>query len=227
LLLAWVYFSGYDLRFHILKLICDTRGIKTLFWFVVNPLMHHWFSINEPGLSWWSLVYIPLALHLHPTRSRWWLVPLVLWLAIRPALCFQAVARPGPVVGSLVTSLALDPHSAALCLFGAADLLLIGLIFRSRLVIFSTAATIAFIVMVAKFLNARPTSIPAWAWPAMVNTWHAGVGLPMLWWAARERWRFSRSGHCKLCGYDLTGLAIAQCPECGTHDETTGVHSTP
>jgi hypothetical protein len=40
----------------------------------------------------------------------------------------------------------------------------------------------------------------------------AGI-IAYLWWRDRHRYR---PGHCRTCGYDLTGNVSGVCPECGT-----------
>lgn len=42
----------------------------------------------------------------------------------------------------------------------------------------------------------------------------AVLGIPTIWlWYADHRWR--PPGHCRRCGYDLTGNVSGVCPECG------------
>jgi hypothetical protein len=41
----------------------------------------------------------------------------------------------------------------------------------------------------------------------------AGVLTAVLWWLDRRR---IPPGHCRKCGYDLTGNVSGRCPECGT-----------
>ena len=58
--------------------------------------------------------------------------------------------------------------------------------------------------------------IPGWAHGLWIPIWMLlaafGPTTAFLWYT--ERYRIS-SGHCKKCGYDLTGNMSGRCPECG------------
>ncbi len=51
------------------------------------------------------------------------------------------------------------------------------------------------------------------------------IAVPLVIWLGlkAERWRYRRrTGHCRHCGYDLTGNVSGRCPECGTNVQSGG-----
>lgn len=50
--------------------------------------------------------------------------------------------------------------------------------------------------------------LPIWVFLALL-----AVATAVLWWFDRRR---IPAGHCRRCGYDLTGNISGRCPECGT-----------
>ena len=42
------------------------------------------------------------------------------------------------------------------------------------------------------------------------------AGFAALVWLDRRAARIEAAGHCRSCGYDLTGVTASVCPECGT-----------
>ena len=64
---------------------------------------------------------------------------------------------------------------------------------------------------------------PAWeTWPDGRTILYLGIWIPvaplvaatgLLWWLDRRK---IPPGHCRRCGYDLTGNTSGRCPECGT-----------
>src|SRR5262245_63139651 len=116
--LAWVYFSGYDLRFHVLKFIADWRGINTLFWFVTGPLMHQYFGLRTPGLSVLGLTYVWVAFWIVPRRvGWWWWTGVAVWSVLRMELMFWLISRGGGWVLAavlIVAGAAVGPGSAGL-----------------------------------------------------------------------------------------------------------------
>ena len=58
------------------------------------------------------------------------------------------------------------------------------------------------------YLSTFSVTIPGW-YPV------AAIGFPtaLLWWLDRPR---TPAGHCRNCGYNLTGNVSGRCPECGS-----------
>src|SRR5262249_30201 len=61
------------------------------------------------------------------------------------------------------------------------------------------------------------TSATGWAavMPTALPLALSAVGAGLLWRRERIERRRGMKGHCPKCGYDLQGLAAANCPECG------------
>jgi hypothetical protein len=68
-----------------------------------------------------------------------------------------------------------------------------------------------------RFLWPRITSSPDGRTVAYLPIWilltPLAVATGLLWWIDRRR---IPSGHCRRCGYNLTGNISGRCPECGT-----------
>src|ERR1044071_2202214 len=215
--LAWAYITGYDLRFKVLELINGMFGIKAVYWTVLNPCVHQFFGLEWPGFGWWSVMYSLAAVHIHPRRTGWWWIVTVGWAAIRPSIWFHAVARPGGVVAAVMAASfgLLDHDGAALTVCGVADVALMLLITRSRLVVGTLIGATAAAIAGERLLTLRSAALQEWQMMASVAAWNAIVGSSMLWWAVRARLRRARPGFCAACGYDLRGLPDPRCPECG------------
>ena len=56
-------------------------------------------------------------------------------------------------------------------------------------------------------LKKNRVNLPTWMPPIVF-----GVPTALLWWRDRHR---IPPGHCRKCGYDLTGNVSGRCPECG------------
>lgn len=82
--------------------------------------------------------------------------------------------------------------------------------------------TVLLLIAIAAGISALSRCSP-WPWqyeigPLIVVVWMP-VGLITMFWALdRLGWlpRRYEAGHCKQCGYNLTGNVSGVCPECGT-----------
>jgi hypothetical protein len=211
--LAWAYFSGYDLRHEMLRLITDRFGIRPVFWIVTRPLVHQNFGLTQPGLGLWSMVYVLLAMRLYPGRlwAGWWAI-MPVWAVCRAEVFYWLMAGSGnaafgPILTGLGISLAPQLRALAYCL--AIDLVLLGGLTRS----WAVAGTAMVISLVSIVIWSNATT-PAHILAASV-AWHAVAAGALLWWAIRARMNLPRPHECQACRYDLRGSAGTVCPECG------------
>jgi hypothetical protein len=223
--LAWACASGIDLRFLIQKWINDHLGWQADFWLVSVWLPGQNFGLLDPIVGPVTLVYVLIAMHLHPRRfGWWWYAALTAWAVVRPSMLFIVSAShlarglgswwSGAVAAGTWVS-GWDLPVCALLLLCADAALLLALT-RSRMV-GAAALTIAGGWWSAGWLATKLSGsfdnwgigLP-WVW-----IWHGGLGAAVFWWAVRGRRMAREAWECAACGYDLRGLSCGACPECG------------
>ncbi len=238
--LLWCFLHGPDLRFKLLELMNNTLGIQAVYWTVLGPLYHNWVALEVAGLGWWGLLYVPVALQIHPRRSRWWSAPLVVWAAVRAEVYTHALIRPGAALSGMLLAASgglLTRDSAALLLCCLVDVALLIAITRSWFVLTALVAGTAIAIAADQWFTIRPAPVSEWVFRMPAYVWHALAAGSLLAWAIRARRREPRPGFCSGCGYDLRGLEQRRCPECGgpaqpgpdvpQTTQPSGVHSTP
>src|SRR5438067_2285937 len=81
--LGWVYLSGYDLRFDVQQWINDWLGWQAQYWFVSVWLPGQYFGARDPVVGMVTLMYLLVAMHLHPRRFGWRYLAVTGWALIR------------------------------------------------------------------------------------------------------------------------------------------------
>lgn len=223
--LAWVFFTGFDLRFVLLKWTNDTLGSGAMAWFIGVVLATHYSALREPVLGPVTLCSVLVALHFHPRPMKRWRCGLIAWALLRPVLWFELVYWGRHLgawwAGAPFAGLWADGWGTAIvtCFLAAADAMLLWLLTRSA---FVTAPALAAGLGYACGVTALH-KLGQFHWItellhplAMQAVWHGGVGAALLWWAIRAHRDVREPYQCQPCGYDLRGIADSQsCPECG------------
>jgi len=226
--LAYVWYTGYDLRYQIMRLICDVFGVKTMMNFVVYVITFHSLNVLYPppdmefGLI--GLCALLIAMQVHPERMgvlRWTLA-FALGVGTPPGVVYiiGVLGR----LGHFPTNDALR-WATALMLAGVILSASVWWIMRSRTAMIGTLALSATGAALESIVIAAPTAIGgdiAIAIPWFMWAWNPLLFALLLYVAVRARLRAWPEYACQTCGYDLRGITGKVCPECGA-----GVHTEP
>lgn len=196
-------------------------GIKVVYWFVSSVMPFTWFAIWDTVISVVVMSMVLVAMSIAPRPIRWW------WVA-----CVVVLGLGSPVVWTessiwLLRSGLTPPGSYGLSRDVAASALSIlaaGLVFywtRSRLVagLWFTAAWLTFVPDGYAGGFTIPGNSSRWSIYIEVRwmVWLAMTGGSVLVWAIVLRRRpVPSESLCPECGYELQGVTLDRCPECGT-----------
>lgn len=227
--LVWVYATGYDLRYHLLRLIDALWGFEGNVVFVAWVLpayLQDWPGYGLSLISWGALM---AALYVSPLRiSRWACVVLTLWVMLRPlawwALIGLAFHRSPTGFGLKSTSF-VSWQTASLLVPLTVDVALVGWATRSRIASLAAlaawGAVAAFHLMTGSNSLGPPRVISRFdGWLAENGRYlaQAAFSIAVLWWAIKARRAVPPPWSCPDCGYDLRGILSGRCPECGKSD---------
>lgn len=211
--------GGVDLRFQIQKLI-HPLGWRAHNWFIGRYLWDQYWAAWSAGFGLVSLCWMLPALHVGPVRRRaWTYAALAAWALIGPALRhiqFSAMTTPGTWLSRLLPS-GPWPNGAfaiSIAMSYLPSLAIVWAATRSwRLALALSLSAGVMIVPTGHIVFTKLSNTQSMMLAGATNAVLAGVVLA---WAIRARKRGAPAHACRACGYDLTGLAIGVCPECGT-----------
>lgn len=237
--LAVCLFTGYDLRFQIMRLINASLGPTAMYWFYTFFLTPHSFELigRWPHPALFGLITMSLlliAMRLHPRRfgpgpyiaavAGGVLLPCAPFVLVR--VMKWAGLDTGEYMPDAPDVLVREAIRMAI------TVLLLTYITRSVAVTLTIASFhVTWIVGMQDFgVSMNPASTRSrWApgaadimlSPWFAWTWHAVTAAVILGWAIRARRGIPKPGHCLICWYNLNGIA-GPCPECGGAETAAG-----
>jgi hypothetical protein len=197
---------GVDLRYQLQRAVHACFGWSGTVWLTTVGLWCHRLSLERPGFSTVSLLYVLLALHVHPRRVRWW------WYA-----ALIAVALAAPVV-ELHRALRFWPPPWSFIIWSTASSAAAGLCLAGAVGSWKPLPWIGVGVAAGALMKWSVETRAALATPEMMAwfcAWHVMWAVPLLAWAMAARVRRRPPYACPECGYDMRGASAARCPECG------------
>src|SRR5262245_13152660 len=69
--LGCVWWTGYDLRHQLLWGVNETLGSRAMMLLVGNWLSWQWTALTVPQFGPFAILYLLLAMHIHPRRFSW------------------------------------------------------------------------------------------------------------------------------------------------------------
>ena len=199
-----------------------------------DPLVinwHHYYGISLvlPSFGLIGLLYLPIALFIHPRKvSMWPLLALVIWALARPFVLHELVSSLTTWLNMLLPLRPELSETLAIALAELPTALLLWILTRSTFVAASSALVICALSGVAPAILSQfityNTSSPTWVfWTDRVITaaYHISLASALVWWAiASRRQAIHDLGRiCSACGYDLHLATSPRCPECGAARE--------
>ena len=224
--------TGYDLRHQIFRAIAYLFGpdvLKPLIYYVLYP---HWLNIvavNRPPEMFFGLggmCAVLIGFQIHPRRSPAWVGLAVVALALSLPILH-------PLAGLWISGRGFYPvgvilpgahYPGELAVFIAAHATVVGVLWtvtRSRHIAIGVGA-VFLLAIVAEWgplnplLNARNEAL-LWVSQSTAWAWNPLLLLVMLSWAIPARFAARRASEalCPTCSYDLRGITVEVCPECG------------
>lgn len=220
LALLWAWYSGIDIRHHLLQLVLWAGGIDAVYTFVSYGLTPHFLAVRSPIFTLITLCAVLPALHLDPRPGFAWRAAVIAaWGAAGPIIWWAHAT--GHLGVNPTLAIATRLHIAAV-LTTALSAAVLWLVTRSPLV---SAVSVA----AAAFGWAFETRLGFWPpFYSFTNpmVWNGALFAMVLFVALRRRGRIIDPGACTACGYDLRGLSTRACPECG-HDPAAPAAEPP
>ena len=219
--LALVLITGYDLRFRIMKLICDTLGPQAVYDFVVYVIIFHGFNSCSapPGVEFGliSLCVLLVAMQVDPRRMgvTRWVIAFALGIATPPLIAYAEKSLRGAPFLAGGGGLGWGELYA---FFGILTSVIVAWIMRSWIVLGGMIALFAGgTTIVWKVYGAAPGT--GWAnnlaAMAFMWAWNPLLFALLMFIAVRARLDAWPTHACQSCGYDLRGIKTGVCPECG------------
>jgi hypothetical protein len=222
LALLWILVSGYDLRYQIMRLINDSLGWNYMYQYVMWYLLANYYCLLSPRFGVLSLVYVLIALHLHPKRVAWWWYVFLAFGAQVTAGWYwwsSGIFRGSTPFPIQFGSTYIQQITAEL-LIGMVTSVVLWRISRSWFVAWASALIVLWSIgwKAIDWLFPSTMSIEwsnAYPWIGAC-VYHGLMAYILLQWSIRARFRSRRDDVCQSCGYDLAGLPGNTCPECGS-----------
>jgi len=235
--LAVVYFTGYDLRSDLLRLLHTLLNYPAVYFTLSYVITPSYFALGTfpphpvfTILSAWC-VLVGVAIHPRPTGRCRGTALLVLALFL-PTLWFKvhAVVRAW-LTGNFAAPT--DPWSSAVAtLISQSAVTLVGaaaivVLFRARLVALTVIAAGLLGIWVSieydwsvvggRLLLSSTQALVALYWTGW--SFNPVILAAALWWAISARRAWKPRWACQTCGYDMRGALDGRCPECGCSAE--------